>query len=256
MKKFFIVTCLLISSLDIFAQLEKGMISVGISSSFKYGKSTNEYNYTTASPGYYNFSATRKSSTFNIAPSASYFLSNRFAIGIQIGYIGYSNTIDYTYKYKTPSITDNSSYEKSSSVGFDINPYVKYYIPLSDSGNVLFFVKGGIGFQNSRGKISGFDQTTNYDAFGNVTSSVQNNEYGPNKTKTSVVNFGISPGILYMPIQKIGIEFTLGNLIGVSSTTSNSTDSNGNTSKVTSSDLEYFNFNTLSVGTGIYYFFK
>lgn len=254
MKKFFIVSCLVLSSLDIFAQLEKGLISVGITSSFKYSKSTNEYNYTTPSPGYYYFNATTKSSTYNVAPAASYFLSKRFAIGIQFGYIGYSKTNDYTYRYKTPITEDFMSHEESTAAGFDITPHLKYYIPLSD--NVFFFIKGGIAFQNSRGKISGYNQTIGYDALGNTTSDVVSGEYGPNKTKTSVINVGISPGLLYIPIQKIGIEFTLGNLIGVSSTKMNSTDSNGNTSKVTNSDVEYFNFNTLSVGTGIYYFFK
>ena len=143
--------------------------------------------------------------------------------------------------------------DKSSSVGIDINPFVKYYIPISE--NIFFYVKGGVGFSNSKGKLSGYFDGTSYDAFGNGTT-VRSNEYGPNTTKTTVLSLGISPGLLYMPSKKIGIEFTLGNFLGISSFNNESTDSNGNSSKVTSTNLDYFNFNTLSVGTGIYYFFK
>lgn len=253
MKKFFIITGLLLTSLDIFAQLEKGMIAVGITSAFKSEKRTNEYTYTNVAQGFYYYTNnTIKSSSFNVAPSASYFISKRFALGIQIGYIGYTTTNDITYKYHSPEQM-NVSQDKSSSVGFDINPFVKYYIPLSE--NIFFYIKGSVGFTSSKGKLSGYTEGTTYDAFGNGTTT-RISEYGPNNTKTTVTYIGISPGLLYMPIKKIGIEFTLGNLLGVSSSNNTSTDSNGNSSKATSSGFEYFNFNTLSVGTGIYYFFK
>lgn len=252
MKKFLIITSLLLTSLDIFAQLEKGLIAVGIASSFTRSKSENEYNFTSGAPSHYYYSNTNKASTYNVSPSASYFLSKRFALGIQIGYLGYTKTNDITDKNNAPAQT-TFTHSQSSSAGFEINPYVKYYIPISE--NVFFYLKGGIGFDNSRGKLSGYTDITTYDAFGNaITSRV--GEYGPNKTKTTVTSLGISPGLLYMPSPKIGIEFTLGNVLGVASSKNNTTDDNGNTSKATSTDFQYFNFNTLSVGTGIYYFFK
>jgi len=252
MKKFLILTCALFLSQQIFAQLEKGMIAVGITSSIKAGKTENESNYTNGAPNNYYYNNTVKTTSFNVAPTASYFLSSRWAVGVQVGYIGYVTTNETTRKYNTPQEVDYS-YTKTSSAGINVIPYVKYYIPLSD--NVYFLLKGSYGFSNSAGKTTGYNETTTYDAFGTGTT-VRSGEYGPNKTKTIGMNVGISPGILFMPSQKIGLEFNLGNVVGVTSTTGKTTEDNGNTSKVTTTNLEYFNFNTLSVGTGIYYFFK
>ena len=253
MKKFLFAAGLLIMSQQLFAQLEKGMISVGLTSSLKASKTENEYNYTNGAPNHYYSNNTVKNTSFNIAPSASYFLSSKFAVGAQVGYIGYVTKTEYTDKYNTPAEMDYT-YSKTTSGGINVTPYVKYYFSLSD--NVHFFLKGSVGFSNSRGETSGYDETTLYDGSGNVTSTVRSNEYGPNKTKTLSQNIGISPGLLFMPSQKIGIEFSLGNVFGATSSTSKTTDDNGNTSKYTTTNLEYFNFNTISVGTGIYYFFK
>jgi len=251
MKKFLILACALIFSQQIFAQLEKGMIAVGITSSIKANKTENEKNDNSGSSNYY-YNYTLKSTSYNVAPTASYFLSSRFAVGLQVGYIGYVNTTEITNKYNAPEEIDYA-YTKTSSAGINVSPYVKYYIPLSD--NVYFLLKGSYGFSNSLGKTSGYNDNTTYDAFGTGTT-LRSGEYGPNKTKTIGMNLGISPGILFMPGQKIGLEFNLGNVVGVTSTTGKTTEDNGNTSKVTTTNLEYFNFNTLSVGTGIYYFFK
>ncbi len=254
MKKLFIVACLLIACQNSFAQLRPGMVSVGLTSAVTARKTTDEYNFNNGNPNNYYSELVLKQSTFNVSPSVSYFLSSRFAVGVQVGYIGYVNTTEATDKNNVTPQKDYN-YTKTSSAGISVMPYVKYYIPLSDSNKVYFFVKGSYNFQNSTGKTSGYTETTSTDGFGN-TAVVKSNEYGPNKTTTVGMQFGISPGLLFMPSKKIGIEFSLGNLLGINSTISKTDDANGNTSKATTTNLEYFNFNTLSVGTGVYFFFR
>lgn len=259
MKKFLVAALLLVSSQNLFAQLEKGMIAVGLTSRISASKSENEYDYTSGSPSNYYYNYTTKSTTFNIAPDASYFISKRFAVGLQVGYTGYASTSETTNKYHAdpvnfvPNDYKTYNYVKTTSAGTTILPYVKYYIPLSEQ--VYFLIKGSYGVTFSTGKTSGYDETTDYASNGDVISSDKSNEYGPNKTKTTGSTLGISPGILYMPCKKIGLEFSLGNFFGVNSTVNKTTDSNGNTSKSTTTGLQYLNFNTLNVGTGIYYFF-
>ncbi|ABG59759.1 porin family protein [Cytophaga hutchinsonii] len=255
MKKLFITACLLAASQNIFAQLSAGMVAVGLTSAITANKTSNEYNFNSGNPNKYYSEYVVKQSTFNVSPSVSYFLSNRFAVGAQVGYVGYANTTETTDKYNALPLTDYS-YTKTTSAGISVMPYVTYYIPLNDSNKVYFFVKGSYNFQNSTGKTSGYTETTSYDGSGNVTNVVRSDEYGPNKTNTIGMQLGISPGLLFMPGKKIGIEFSLGNLLGINSTISKTDDDNGNTSKATTTNLEYFNFNTLSVGTGIYYFFR
>lgn len=253
MKKLFIAACLLLASQNIFAQLSRGMVSVGITSGIAANKSTDEYNYNNGNPSNYYSETVVKQSTFNVSPSVSYFLSKRFAVGVQAGYIGYANTTETTDN-NNAAPQKNYTYAKTTSAGISVMPYVKYYVPLSDSSNVYFFVKGSYNFQNSTGKTSGYKENTSTDGFGNTTVA-RSDAYGPNKTTTIGMQLGISPGILFMPGRKIGIEFSLGNLLGVTSTVSKTDDDNGNTSKSTKTNLEYFNFNTLSVGTGVYFFF-
>jgi hypothetical protein len=260
MKKLFLATILLISTQHIFAQLSKGMISVGLTSSIGATKQVNESNNMNGTPNNYYYNYTSKSTSYNISPSASYFIAKHFAIGLQAGYTGYTQTQDNTNKYYANTVASDpnthtiDNHIKTTSAGFTVMPYLKYYIPLSH--NVYFLLQGSYGTTISNGKTSGYDETTDYDTNGNVMSSTRSNEYGPNKTKSFESNFGISPGMLFMPNEKIGFEFSLGNLIGINSTVSKTTNSDGDTSKNTMTSLQYLNINTLRVGTGIYYFFK
>lgn len=251
MKKIILVAGLLFCSQTIFAQLEKGMIAVGLTSGLSVSNNENEYNTPSS---IYNYSNnTRKRTDYNITPTVSYFLSNRFAIGLGIGYSGYSSTNENTNN----SLSLNSSsydYSKTTSQGVFISPYVKYYVPLSDQ--VYFLLKGSYSATLSTGKTSGYAEATIYDGSGNVTSVTRSGEYGPNKTNTTNMTVGISPGILFMPGKKIGLEFSLGNVIAYNSSVAKTTNNTGGgTSKSTNSGMQLLNFNTISIGTGIYYFF-
>jgi hypothetical protein len=251
MKKLIIIASFLVCSQNIFAQLEKGMISIGLSSALTYSKSTDESNATTPNGTNFHLNNIKKNTGYTIAPTFSYFLSSKFAIGISIGYSGYSNSSEsqqygnnILYNYHT----------KNTSGGITISPFVKYYIPLSDQ--VFFYFKGGISAGINNGKTSGYSDNTTIDAFGNGISTNRANEYGPNKTNTSTTSIGINPGILFMPTKKIGIELYTGNLIGYNYRVDNTKYADGsNTTKSTQNGIQFLNLNTLTVGTGVYYFF-
>lgn len=250
MKKILLVASLLFYSQTIFAQLEKGMIAVGLTSGINSTKIVNETNSPSPSFGSNN---TQKNKSYSIAPTISYFLTNRFAVGLAVGYAGYTNITENTNNYFSRNETD-FGYTKTTSNGTSISPYVKYYFPLNNHFN--FLLKGGVVTTFSTGNTSGYQEKTLYDASGNVTTVTRSSEYGPNKTNTVNMTIGISPGILFMPGEKIGLEFSLGNVVAYTSNIAKTTNNiGGGTSKSTTSGLQLFNFNTISIGTGIYYFF-
>jgi len=251
MKKILLVAGLLFCSQTIFAQLEKGMIAVGLTSNISTSKNENEIN---SPSSIYNYSNnTRKRTDYNITPTVSYFFSNHFAIGLGLGYSGYSTVNENTNN----NVSLNSvsfDYSKTTSQGIFISPYVKYYVPLCDQ--VYFLLKGSYNTTFSTGKTSGYQEETNYDTNGNIVSFTRSNEYGPNKTNTVDMTVGISPGILFMPGKKIGLEFSLGNVIAYNSRVAKTiNNTGGGTSKATTSGLQLLNFNTITVGTGVYFFF-
>ena len=251
MKKIMLVAGLLFCSQTIFAQLEKGMIAVGLTSGVIVNNNENEINSPSSTFNYSN--STRKRTDYNITPTLSYFLSNRFALGLGIGYSGYSSTNENT-NHNVSSNTSSYDYSKTTSQGIFISPYVKYYIPLSDQ--VYFLLKGAYSATFSTGKTSGYQEVTEFDVADNIISVTRSNEYGPNKTNTTDRTIGISPGVLFMPGKKIGLEFSLGNVVAYNSRIAKTTNNTGGgTTKSTISGLKVFDFNTISIGTGIYYFF-
>ena len=243
------VAGLLFCSQTIFAQLEKGMIAVGLTSNYSTLKRTDE----ATSPSFSSSNFETKNTAYTIAPTLSYFLSNRLAIGLSAGYAGYQTINENTFNDLSAN-TKSYSYSKTTSGGISVSPYLKYYIPLGEQ--VYFLLKGSYNATFSNGNTSGYEEDTDYDVNGNVISVTRNSEYGPNKTKTTDMSLGISPGILFMPSKKIGLEFSLGNLIAYNSRVANTTNNTGGgTSKSTTSGLQFFNFNTVNIGTGVYYFF-
>ena len=243
MKKVLMLVSLLFCSQTIFAQLEKGMIAVGLSSQISTNKKTDE---STSPSSNYNNENTTKTTIFKLGPDISYFISNRFAIGLAIGYSGNktitesnnSNQNIYTYDYS-----------KSTSNGMYISPYVKYYIPLND--NIYFFLRGGISTNFNSGTTSGYRDTASIDTDGNVLNIGRSHDTEPRRTNATSFSANINPGILFMPSKKIGLEFTLGSLIGYTY----SENKNGSNNKETINNLQLLNFSSFTLGTSLYYFF-
>jgi hypothetical protein len=251
MKKIIVIISVLLCSQSTFAQLEKGMKSIGLSSGVTYSKNTNEMTATTPNGTEFTLNNIERKTRYTITPTLNYFISSKFSIGLSLGYNGTSNIKD-SPNYSPNYIINNHT--KNTSGGITISPFVKYYIPLSNQ--VFFFFKGGIGTNFNNGKTSGYTDKIILDAFGNSIHTTRTADYGPDKTNTFSTSIGINPGILFMPTKKIGIELYTGNLIGYNYRIDKTKYADGsNTTKSTQSGFEFLNFNTLNVGTGIYYFF-
>lgn len=248
MKKILLVAGLLFCSQTIFAQLEKGMIAVGLSSAFNYTKKTNEVN----NSGTYPLKNIQKNSIYNISPTFSYFLSSKFAVGLSIGYTGSTSKQESQY-YQQANNLITTSYYTTPSNGVSVSPFVKYYIPLSDQ--VFFFLKGGIGTTYNHIKSSGYYDETIVDANGNAMSTSRGGDYSTNERNSFSYNVGISPGILFMPTKKIGLEFSLGNVLSYNHSQDDGGNINFISGKNSSEGFQFLNFNTMNVGTSIYYLF-
>ena len=243
----------LVCSQSIFAQLEKGMKSIGLSSGFNYNKSFNNENATINSE---ETERTISSYNYGISPTINYFLSSKFSVGLSIGYTGsvINNNAKYSSSYfNTFDLTNHTkiqnSYFKGVSNGINISPNATYYIPLSDQ--FFFFLRGGIGSSFSQSKSTGTSNFTDYNTTNNAiyTNSIENT---PNKVYIFNFNVGISPGILFMPTKKIGLEFSIGNLISYNHFQNNQPSKSFS---ITNNGFQFLNINSMSVGTAIYYYF-
>ncbi len=123
-----------------------------------------------------------KSTQITILPKAGYFLSNKLAVGAELGVI----TSITNYPGNNP--------DKSTGVQFHIMPFARYYL-ISGTGGI--FVEGGVGIDFGKNKT--IYPTTTQES---------------NLTKFSA---GITPGIYYYVIPKLALEATFG-WFGFSST--------------------------------------
>lgn len=243
----------LVCSQNIFAQLEKGMKSIGLSSRLNYNKNNNNENATITSPAIDNYYI---SYSYAITPTVSYFLSSKFSLGLSVGYVGSTSKSEETHsgsyyiQYNSSNHYGfNKSYNKDVSNGISVSPFLKYYVPLSD--NVFFFLKGGVGTTFSQIKSSGTANYYDMDITNNTTYS-NSSEYPIAKKNNIGINVGISPGILFMPTPKIGLEFSIGNVLAYNYSKEKTI---GSTTKRSTNGFQFLNINSMSVGTAIYYFF-
>jgi hypothetical protein len=234
MKKLLFSSALLMGSfMSSFAQTQAGAIAIGGDIGLSVTSSKNKVTTngtTTETDG-------DKNTTLNFVPNVSYFLSDKFALGIGIGYMGNSGS--------TPYQNGTSNYKLKYTGGtFIVNPYAKYYIGLGEK--TYFFLKGDIALGFGKTKNQYFDAASN---------SVKDGD--PQKT----TNFGIGvlPGILFFPAPKVGIELALGSpynyLLGFGTTSSKST-TNGTETINRSSTFSFLNLNTIGASVSVYYFIK
>ncbi|MBD1433615.1 porin family protein [Sphingobacterium sp. DN00404] len=111
-----------------------------------------------------------KSNSFNIMPSAGYFVSDNIAVGLSLGYQWNKNEYDVA-----ANVTERTN------SAFAVAPFGRWY---SANGPVRFF-----------GQLS-------------VPMSWGNQKVNDEKT-AEIANYGVelAPGIAYFPTSKIGLEF-------------------------------------------------
>jgi hypothetical protein len=228
MKKVILSSAILLASVaGAFAQTAAGNIAIGGTLGFTMsgGKTTTSAGTTDKD----------KSSTIDFLPNVSYFISDKLAIGLGIGYKGSSSSsADYT----NDNLTENGSKVtlKTSNPAFQINPFVKYFISTGDKS--AFFLRGGVDLAFGSEK----SQTR-------VNNAAKDNDPG----KTTEIGLGVMPGFLFFPADNWGVELALGgNLLGYKTKTTKYSSSNKNTDNT----LELLGVNGMGVGVSVYYFIK
>ena len=185
MKKFFLLGLLAIGAAEAQAQsIAAGTISLG--GSIGYSQYTNK-NSSQSSNGT-TYSSETKGGQFNLSPSVGYFVADNLAVGLSLGYNSYRNSF--------------TTYSPSSSFGLKeldpqtrlrVGPYVQYYKMLTEQFGIVGTL--GAGYQNLRFQ--------NYGGSNNQTIF----DY-----KASGYYAGLTPGIVFFPIPKLGLSASIGSL--------------------------------------------
>lgn len=146
---------------------------------------------------------------FSIVPGVGYFIADKLAVGLDL-------SISSTSNKETEA---NGDYEKVSATEIGFTPYVRKYFMTSD--NFGFTGTFGVGVAFGSSKIE--------DRNGNTTTTND----GP---KTTALEIGITPGIVFFPTNKVGLEANFG-FVGFSSVTSKADLGGGNEAKSTVSSF-------------------
>jgi hypothetical protein len=133
------------------------------------------------------------SSDFSIVPGVGYFVADKLAVGLDLSFSVGSE--------KFPDNNNPNDYTKISSNVIGINPYVRKFFMLSDNFGFTGTFGVGVGFGSSKREIRRGSTTTTTDDI-----------------KLTILEVGITPGIVFFPTNKVGLEANFG-FIGFGSTT-------------------------------------
>lgn len=145
------------------AQTEKGNFVVGGAVQFNTGKVDG---------------AAKSNKTFQIEPSAGYFIANDIAVGTGIGY-------QFAKSYTTISSASTSA--------FVVSPFARAYRGLND-------------------QFKFFGQLSVPMAFGNNKIVNDNGDTGARVASTTSIGVNIAPGFAFFPTKRIGIEVSVNGL--------------------------------------------
>lgn len=129
--------------------------------------------------------ASSKHNSFQIAPSYGYFLGNNFALGVRVRYTRGKSESSYDHNY-----VENGTYhsltvtDKSTSNGYMIGPFARYYFPISDQ--FKFFTQVGL-------------------TYGETKSKTDNGVY-IEESKYRNYSAELTPSLAFFPTKKIAIE--------------------------------------------------
>ena len=131
--------------------------------------------------------------TFSIAPEVGYNINENWAIGAQIGF-SMANKLEedgkITYDANgIPTGVTNPTYD-ATGTSFFVAPYARY--TFAKSGNVSFFIDGGVGFHIANYDIDDPDEKYNKSG--------------------SIFHIGLRPGIAFKASDKVSFVATTGYL--------------------------------------------
>jgi len=220
-KLIWIVTILMFISQVSWSQVSAGRIFVGTGLGFtsQSGKKTVKKNNSTTDTKFPN------TTTFSISPGGGYILSDKIALGLNLGF------------NSSTTKEDNANFSsKETSSTFFVSPFVRYFLMLEDNFGFTGTFNIRVSSSNSKSETK----------IGSVSTTIE-------EPKISGLSIGITPGVIFFPSSKIGIEGNIG-FLGYSSTTSKA--KNSNTETTTNNSQIGFNVDSFqpSFNVGFYYY--
>jgi hypothetical protein len=192
MKKLFFLALLASAGTSYAQGIKAGTVSLG--GNVGYYQSSNTQNSAFNSvvyPGQINYSSSSKSVNrqFTLAPSVGYFVADNFAIGA---------TLEYTSQKQTASSSSTGGVVGVGSITLDVDPsttlrlglYAQYYKMLGEQFGLVGTLNGG------------YQTSTSYSL----------NSLGVAELNGKGYYTGVTPGIVFFPIPKLGISASVGGL--------------------------------------------
>lgn len=225
MKRSIVVIALVLLGVqvNVMAQVSAGRIFLGGNLGFNSsgGKTTVKTSSTTVETKAPNVSS------FSIGLGGGYLISDKLGVGLNFGFNSSTTKEDSTdYSYK----------ETSSS--FFVSPFLRYYLMLEDNFGFTGTFSVGISSGSSKDELKTGGTT--------VTNE------GP---KLSSLSVGITPGVIFFPSSKVGLEANIG-FLGYSSNTSKTTQTNPDITTTTTRGSFGLNVSSFTpiFNVGFYYY--
>ena len=170
MKKIFLFIFTFLFAYAVKAQTEQGRITIGSNLEFMSTKH-----------GYNDVNTNAKLLFFNV--SAGYFFMNDFQVGLGAGYT-------YTANNQNIAIAGRVFNAKLRSPIYSISPFARYYSTIT-------------------GQLKFFGQVMVPMNFSKFKANVENTQDVVTVAKSKSIGVALSPGIVFFPTNKIGIEFSV-----------------------------------------------
>ncbi|MFT6167699.1 MAG: hypothetical protein ACJASF_002399 [Vicingaceae bacterium] len=223
MKKIILSVSMALMSTVAFSQIETGTKFLGGTFGFSSGSSETSGGGVTADGP--------STSSFQIAPSFGYMVTDNIGAGLRIGINNSSSTI---------TSGNNNELEDKSNIT-TVGAFGRYYLPVA--GDALFF-HADLGFDIGFGSNESQSEDFNIDPnTGNTVTTVVTNE-----SDVSTFSVGISPGFDYFVGEKWAIEMNWG-FLGYNTSTTEA----GNTEFKSSGIDVNFDFTRIGIGARWYF---
>jgi long-subunit fatty acid transport protein len=160
--------------------IKAGTVALGGSINYSHSgeETSSNSNY-----GYGSYSSSYSNNALSVSPEASYFVADNLSVGVSLNY-----SIQETAFKSTPS-SSGTTYRDATS--FRVGPFVRYYKMLNDQ----------FGFTGTLG--GGYEHDT---------QPAQSSNASTFTLKSNGFYAALTPGIIFLPIPKLGIGASIGGL--------------------------------------------
>jgi opacity protein-like surface antigen len=197
-KLYFSIVAILLSG-TAFAQLQTGTKFAGLHAGASLSKE----------------SAFNKTTSYEIAPTAGYFLTNKLMVGIQGGY---GRTVTEENRQVLAGASSGSGFtsytimaRSAKTTAYSAGVTARYYLPVVDK--FAFFVESGAGYSKAKVKVDyQSEQYTSPDPNGQPAGNhwgapgYYNQASNSQRLVQDFLYGSIAPGMVYFPTPKIGVE--------------------------------------------------